>query len=688
MRNIKAVSLALLLFIYPILVLSSVSLRYTETIHRVTTGRTFDETIFGSQLADSLGALGFLLLFTALTFRSTPVRLASVAVFAAGIALYAASSGMLLAMGIATMPALAAIMTASIIASRRSEGKAEPSASLPQRLDMRRVMEALLIIIIILEVGALARWITYPLYPTEMYSDPSWRFAELESALFHGLGLLSPFVVVLIAFSFFYKWFMPDLFKRMASVLHGRRQNSDQPAYIPSQIPQPNSEHKDKLRPDGKDTQKGSRAVTGPTGEAGRVVATYDTSAKTSTIARNAHWMILSAALIIAPLVVIYPHLPGVNPTASGVSTDERYYVNWMSQLRANSGETWTDALAKAFTINNGDRPLTLLLILTIANLTGSPDLMVIRFLPVALAPALVLANYMLITYALRPKNEGRLKIYASVGAVFAAFSPQIVVGEYAGFLANWIALIAGCFAFYFLIRGWESQNRGQSIRSFGILFVILFGMMLIHVYTWAHLLAIMLLFGGISYIFARKTVARPKIKIIIILLVIGTAFSIDLARSSYFSTPAAIESDSALSENILPQDTSGRWDRIYFTMSSYVGGFLSNPVLLLLGLLWMVKADLSKGFDRLLLSMFFISAIPIMFGSIEFQTRVLYNIPFQIPALLALYAYGGVKSGLFRSLLIAAVIATLATYTLHSMANLYLDLPDGFVMDKQFLLP
>jgi len=689
MRNIKAVSLALLLFIYPILVLSSVSLRYTETIHRVTTGRTFDETIFGSQLADSLAALGFLLLFTALTFRSTPVRLASVTVFAVGIALYAINSDVLVVIGIATLPSLVAIISTSIIANRRTRGKSETSISVSQRFDMRRVMAALLIIIIILEVGALTRWVSYPLYPTEIYSDPSWRFAELESALFHSLALLSPFLVVLIAFSFFYKWFMPDLFKRMTSVVHGRRQNSDQPAYTPSQSPQPtNSEHKVKPRPVGKYPQMGSRASAGPIGKAGPVVATYDTSAKTSTIAKNAHWVILSAALIIAPLVVIYPHLPGVNPTGSGVSTDERYYVNWMSQLRANSGETWTDALANAFTINNGDRPLTLLLILAIANLTGSPDLTVIRFLPVALAPALVLANYVLIRYALRSKNEGRLKIFASIGAVFAALSPQIVVGEYSGFLANWIALVAGCFAFYFLIKGWESQNRGQSIRSFGILFVILLSMMLIHVYTWAHLLAIMLLFGGISYIFARKTVAHPKIKIIMILLVIGTAFSIDLVRSSYFSTPAAIESDSALSENILPQDTSGRWNRIYFTMSSYVGGFLSNPVLLLLGLLWMVKADLSKGFDRLLLSMFFISAIPIMFGSIEFQTRVLYNIPFQIPALLALYAYGGVKSGLFRSLLIVAVVATLATYTLHSMANLYLELPDGFVMDKQFLLP
>src|SRR5207249_9814766 len=86
------------------------------------------------------------------------------------------------------------------------------------------------------------------------------------------------------------------------------------------------------------------------------VVATYAPKSSSITV-RNVHWMILSAALILAPLLAMYPHLTGINPEGSGVSTDEQYYVNWMSKLRAESG-TWSDAIANAFTINNGDRPL------------------------------------------------------------------------------------------------------------------------------------------------------------------------------------------------------------------------------------------------------------------------------------------------------------------------------------------
>jgi len=255
--------------------------------------------------------------------------------------------------------------------------------------------------------------------------------------------------------------------------------------------------------------------------------------------------------------------------------------------------------------------------------------------------------------------------------------------------LANWMALVAAYFAFYFLIRGWESQNPRQMAYSFGILFGVLVVMMLVHLYTWANLLAIILLFAGISYVFSRRSVTTPKMKVVVMLMVVGTAFAVDYAKSSYFVTPTAAGSESAIGTNITPQDTSGRWDRLFFTLHTYVGGFLSNPALLVLSVVWLVRADLSKGLDRLLLSMFFILAMPITFGSIEFQTRVLYNIPFHIPALLAIYSTGfGKGMNASRALLILAIGLTFATYAVRAMANLYLDLPEGYLLEEQFLLP
>jgi hypothetical protein len=79
---------------------------------------------------------------------------------------------------------------------------------------------------------------------------------------------------------------------------------------------------------------------------------------------------------------------------------------------------------------------------------------------------------------------------------------------------------------------------------------------------------------------------------------------------------------------------------------------------------------------------MFFILAVPLAFGSVVFQTRVLYNIPFHIPALMAIYGIGFKDRG-SRSLLIIAVALSLATYALRAFANLYLELPEGYVIDR-----
>jgi hypothetical protein len=306
--------------------------------------------------------------------------------------------------------------------------------------------------------------------------------------------------------------------------------------------------------------------------------------------------------------------------------------------------------------------------------------------MPVALAPMLVIANYVLLKFALRPKDDTKRKFYASIGSVFAVFSPQIVVGEYAGLLANWMALVATYFAFYLLIKGWESKDRNSAIISFGILFAVLCLTMLLHLYTWANLLAIIAVFAATSHLFGRKSVTNPRIKVVLMLAVVGSAFAVDLVKSQYLEIPSAAGSDSAVGSNIEPEDTRGRWDRLFFTLNTYVGGFLSNPAIFLLTLMWLVRADISKGLHRLMLSMVFILAIPITFGSIEFQTRVLYNIPFHIPALLGILILN-FKDKTNRIFLITTCLV-FATYAVRAMANLQLDLPDGYILDRQFLLP
>jgi hypothetical protein len=198
-------------------------------------------------------------------------------------------------------------------------------------------------------------------------------------------------------------------------------------------------------------------------------------------------------------------------------------------------------------------------------------------------------------------------------------------------------------------------------------------------------------LFAGLSFVISRKSVADPKIKVLLMIAVVAASFSIDYGRSLYFNTPAATEGDSALASNIEAHDPSSKWDRLYFTLSSYVGGFLSNPVLFMLAIIWMIKSRPS-GLSTLMLSMIFMLSVPVSVGSVEFQTRVLHNTPMHIVALLAMIWTGGVLRRrmddiTFQRFLIACVILVMATNAIRAMANLPLVVPGGYQLEKDFLL-
>jgi hypothetical protein len=585
----------------------------------------------------------------------------------------------LVIVGLATVPLVASVLLAATL-SRREREKPPSLLTVLANVNGSKVAAVLLGIIIIIEIGALARWISYPASDTEIYGDPSWMLAELESALFHSFGLLSPVLVSLIAFSFFFKWFMPDLLRKVTDIV-APQHSIGKGKVAPLNKVRHNVDHVN-------ETIKRETEVL----ERDKSLVVRRTPLKSTTTTELVPKAILIAALVVSPLLMIYPHLPGVNPSGGGVSVDELYYMNWMSQLRLVQDEGPLSVIASVFIINNGDRPFTLLLIKTIADLTASEDIMVIRYLPVALAPMLVMANYGLIRLALKSRQDQRsVKLFASIGAMVAAFAPQIVVGEYAGLLANWLALIPAYFALYLLIRCWESKDRRQAIMYSAGLFGIMMLILLIHLYTWSHLLAVALVFVILSYAFSRRTSVSPKTKVLVILLVICSTFAVDYGRSLYFSTPSATSADSAITKNIQPTGQGmSRWDQLYFTLGAFVGGYLSNPMLFLMALFWVVaKADFAQGLDRVMLAMLFMLAPPVLFGTVEFQTRVLFNTMIQIPALLAIYSFSSrSRNGLLRTMLIVAVIAVMATYGIRAMANLYLELPEGIGLETEFLLP
>lgn len=757
LRNLRAASLALLILLYSTIALSTASVKYFETINRVTVQKIFDESLLGSTSADSLAALGLVLSLANLISRPSILRIAtSIVIFVTGTILYlTASHEILKVIGAMTVPSLAAFFISTNIVRRKYKDAGSILFAVRAFLFRREVKEeartiirAILTGIILLEAIATTRWLAAAFfYPTDVIYNSTDLFSQitrLESAFFHSLGMLSPILLILISFSFAYKWYISEAICRIQAYLSKqsqRKNNSDNGQVAENDQTKPiifaedkNTAERDSasylirqhdLRYNKKIGLIPDNASTTARGKRSSPLCTTSPSPIKKRIFSNA---MLVSALFISILITIFPHLPAINPTGVGVSTDEQYYVNWMNKLRSQSAVIQNNANTKddpfsiiqsAFTINKGDRPLTLLIILSLSTLTGLPDIVIIRYLPLVLAPLLVLATYLFLKYTITKISEGNArqieddhshmgqnvpidpKFCASIAAIFAAFSPQIVVGVYAGFLANWIAIVLAYLMLYYIIKNWKSDDLQKTIAYSTIIFGLSLLIMLVHVYTWEYLLAFIAVFSILSYIFARNSVAHTNIKVLILLIIICTTLVIDYYSKSQIvdNYQTAIGANSAVVKNIENvQDQESILSRLSFTLHTYVGGFLSNPAVFLLVLPWAVGANPKRVLDRILLSMLFMISMPILIGSVEFQTRLIYNMPFQMPAALIAASLVAIPRSASlsetrwqvnnRILLVIAVTIMMACFAIRAMVNLYLITPEGYTLHSQFLLP
>jgi hypothetical protein len=131
------------------------------------------------------------------------------------------------------------------------------------------------------------------------------------------------------------------------------------------------------------------------------------------------------------------------------------------------------------------------------------------------------------------------------------------------------------------------------------------------------------------------------------------------------------VEQDIQLAQtNLGIEQFNMRWLILNTTMHDSLGGVLSNFIILLLGLFWVLKSNMRDPGTVFL--MIFLSAglVPLYIGSWTLQVRVLYDIPFEIPAAIALY-YISTRSGSSRLVTLAAC-TWLVAVSLVTVMNYY----------------
>jgi hypothetical protein len=372
--------------------------------------------------------------------------------------------------------------------------------------------------------------------------------------------------------------------------------------------------------------------------------------------------ILLAFIVSLSVMLAIIPHLPSVNKDAQPVGVDTPYYVTWVTALE--DSQDAIDFFNQAFVIQNqGQRPLSLLFIYALDEIPGTDLFFVIEYLPLILGPALALTFYFL-TRELTSND-----LAAVLAAFITVVSFHTLIGIYAGFYANWIALIVGNLSFVFLFR---------FLKKGGTFNILLFGLLtlttlLSHVYTWSILTIAAGVFLAVEMARSRKVhIIQRNAALLLGVLVFSVA--VDVGRAYVAGTSGGIESDLNLAQNFVsPDQFVLRWNNLSYTTTTFVGGLFANFIILGLGLYWLARTEVADRTSIFLMVFLSVGILPFLFGEWVIQTRVFYDLPFQIPAAIALTHIVGIGKS-FRPIPILIWFVVMA---IMAVSNFYLVVPE-----------
>jgi hypothetical protein len=328
--------------------------------------------------------------------------------------------------------------------------------------------------------------------------------------------------------------------------------------------------------------------------------------------------------MLLSVVLVFVPHQPIINTNKQQIGVDTHYYVDWVGALIHSSNPQ--EFLYQAFVEQNrGDRPITLIFIFALSKIVPTNLVNTIEYVPLILGPALIFITYLL-TRELT-SNE--------VTSLFAAFltsvSFQMLIGIYAGFYANWFALIIGYLSFVFLVKFLKKSSMLiLSIYSVSII-LLLFA----HVYTWS----VILIASAVFLLIMLRLKYYSKKNIILLLLVLFASVIVDLAKLAIIGSSSGVMQDITVAHGggIGLEQFALRWSNLIEIVQNWYGTLFANFIILILGLYWMWLSNFRSQVNIFIVIFLSIGLGAAFLGTPTVQGRILYDIPFQIPAALSL---------------------------------------------------
>ena len=156
-----------------------------------------------------------------------------------------------------------------------------------------------------------------------------------------------------------------------------------------------------------------------------------------------------------------------------------------------------------------------------------------------------------------------------------------------------------------------------------------------------------------------------------LLLLVLLASIVVDVAKL------ALINSSSGIVQDIIIANRGGlgleqfafRWSNLIEIVHNWYGTQFSNFVILILGLFWLWCSNFKKQVNIFMVIFLSIGFATVFFGIPAVQGRILYDIPFQIPAALSL-SY--IKKQTGGSILLFAICVLLISISLRAVLNFH----------------
>jgi len=185
------------------------------------------------------------------------------------------------------------------------------------------------------------------------------------------------------------------------------------------------------------------------------------------------------------------------------------------------------------------------------------------------------------------------------------------------------------------------------------------------HVYTWSVFLIASVIF--LAVLLRLKYYSRKNITLL--LLVLLTSVVLDIAKIALIGASSGVMQDIIIVHGggIGLEQFALRWSNLIEIIQNWYGALFANSIILILGLYWMWLSNFRAQVNIFIMIFLSIGFSAVFLGNPGIQGRLLYDIPFQIPAALSLGYIRKQRSG---SLIFLTICIMLISISFRALLN------------------